>query len=54
MYSRIMTNAWNVHKENLLWNHVTVAVKWIAVGQKTNDKDKFQFRISEYKCNAPF
>ena len=22
--------------------------------QKTNDKDKFQFSISEYKCNALF
>ena len=21
---------------------------------KTNDKDKFEFRISEYKFNAPF
>ena len=21
---------------------------------KTNDKDKFQLRISEYKCSAPF
>ena len=46
MYSRNMTNAQNVHRENVLQNHVTVVILWIKVDKKTpNDKDTFQFRI---------
>ena len=45
MYSRIMTNAWNVHKENLLYNHVTAAVIWIAVGQKRMTKINFNLGL---------
>ena len=46
MYSRIMTNAQNVHRENLLYNHVTVAVILIAVGQKRMTKINFNLGLA--------
>ena len=45
MYSRIMTNARNVHRENLLSNHVNVAVISIAVGQKRMTKIHFNLGL---------
>ena len=45
MYSYILTNARNVHRENLLSNHVTVAVIWIAVGQKRMTKINFNLGL---------
>ena len=35
MYSRNMTNARNVHREDVLQNHVTVVILWIKVDKKT-------------------
>ena len=43
MYSRNMINARNVHRKNVLQNHVTVVILWIKVDQKTNDKLKIHF-----------
>ena len=33
-YSRNMTNAQNVHRENVLQKHVTVVILWIKVDKK--------------------
>ena len=48
MYSRIMINARNVHREYLLKNHVTVVVIWIqnvAVGQTRMTKINFNLGL---------
>ena len=53
MYSHITTNAWNVNKKFTV-KSLDCRCYMDSSRPKTNDKDKFQFTISEYKCNTPF